>query len=120
MNCSHDYHLFSVLIPLTLTPHNIQKDGLAQGILVASVCQGVVRAPVLSAHACPLLLRHPRARPPPAPHLGHRQHRQLGVRVPGRHPRGARLGDHWQLQLRPQENQSQLRNFWRIQRYEKN
>ena len=25
MNCSHDYHLFSVLIPLTLTPHKTQR-----------------------------------------------------------------------------------------------
>ena len=84
--------------------------------MVASVCQGVVRAPVLPAHARPLLLRHPRPRPPPPPRLGHGQHRQLGVRLPGRHPSGASLGGHWELELGPQENQSQLWHFWRIQR----
>ena len=68
---------------------------MAQGILVASVCQGVVRTKVFPAHAGPILLLSPRPRSDPPPHLGNRQHWELGLWLRGRNLGGAYLGAYW-------------------------
>merc|ERR1712142_898587 len=68
------------------------QHGLAQRYLVASLCEGVVRPEVLPAHVRPLQLlpSGPGAALPPS--LGHRQYRQLDLRIPACNLPGADLG----------------------------
>ena len=84
---------------------------------MATVCQGVVHAKGQQPRVWPVQLLPGGGRPPSPPHLGHRQHRHVDLRLPRRRGARARLGGHRQHSRGTQQDQEQQRSMWRIYWY---